>query len=82
MLLNRYNKIKGIGQTEDTSGNTKSNVTDFLEKYSDGNDCIQILRKDLMSIMSDIQWIKESGYENEQFSLDFVDALNALSVSI
>lgn len=67
---------------EDTSGNTKSNVMDFLEKYSDGNDCIQILRKDLMSIISDIQWIKESGNENEQFSLDFVDALNTLSVSI
>lgn len=67
---------------EDTSGNTKSNVDFFLEKYVDGNDIIQVLRKDLMSILSDVQWIIESGNQNEQFALDFADALNELSVRV
>lgn len=67
---------------EDTSGNTQSYVSDFLEKYAEGSDPIQILRKDLMSITSDVQWIKESKQQNEQWALDFADALNELSVSI
>ncbi len=75
-------KYEECNSTEDTSGNTKSNVTDFLEKYAEGNDAIQVLRYDLMKILSDIHWIKESGNENEQFSLDFADALNEISVSI
>lgn len=69
-------------QEEDTSGNTYSQADSFLEKYANGDDIIQCLRKDLMSILSDIQWIKESNNENEQWALDFVDALNELSVSL
>lgn len=65
---------------EDTSGANKSKVDTFLEKYAEGNDIIQILRKDLMSILSDVQWILESKNQHEQFSLDFADALNELSV--
>lgn len=67
---------------EDTSGNTDSNVTKFLEKYSDGNDVMQILRKDLMALLSDMQWIIESNNVNEQWALDFADAINEISVSI
>lgn len=67
---------------EDTSGVTHSNVVDFLEKYAEGNDIIQVLRKDLMSVLSDVQWIKESNNQHEQFAMDFCDALNELSVSI
>lgn len=67
---------------EDTSGNTKSNVYSFLEKYAEGNDAIQILRRDLMSVTSDMHWIKESNNQHEQWALDFADALNELSVSI
>lgn len=71
-----------VTTTEDTSGKTESNVAHFLEKYAEGNDAIQVLRYDLMKILSDMHWIKESGNENEQFSLDFADALNEISVSI
>lgn len=67
---------------EDTSGNTKSNVYSFLEKYAEGNDAIQILRRDLMSVTSDMHWIRESKNQHEQWALDFADALNELSVSI
>lgn len=74
-------KFTTVTTTEDTSGKTKSNIADFLEKYAEGNDAIQVLRCDLMKILSDVQWIKESGNENEQFSLDFLDALNEISVS-
>ena len=68
--------------TEDTSGNTESNVSIFLEKYAEGNDAIQVLRYDLMKVLSDMHWIKESGNENEQFALAWADALNEISVSI
>lgn len=68
--------------TEDISGKTKSNVTHFLEKYAEGDDTIQVLRYDLMKILSDMHWIKESSNENEQFALDFADALNEISVTI
>lgn len=67
---------------EDTSGNTESKVDKFLEKYADGNDIIQILRKDIMSILSDMQWIKESNNQHEQWAMDFADAINEISVSI
>lgn len=67
---------------ENTSGNTKSNVYSFLEKYAEGNDAIQILRRDLMSVTSDMHWIRESKNQHEQWALDFADALNELSVSI
>ena len=67
---------------EDTSGNTDSNVTKFLEKYADGNDVLQVLRKDLMALLSDMQWIIESDNINEQWALDFADALNEISTSI
>ena len=67
---------------EDTSGNTDSNVAKFLEKYADGNDVLQVLRKDLMALLSDMQWIIESDNINEQWALDFADALNEISTSI
>lgn len=67
---------------EDTSGGNISKSDIFLEKYANGDDTIQILRTDLMSILSDIHWIKESNNENSQWALDFADALNELSVSI
>lgn len=65
---------------EDTSGNTKSNVYSFLEKYAEGNDAIQILRRDLMSVTSDMHWIKESKNQHEQWAIDFKKALNELSL--
>ena len=65
---------------EDTSGNTDSNVTKFLEKYADGNDVMQILRKDLMALLSDMQWIIESNNVNEQWAEDFKKALNEMSL--
>lgn len=68
--------------TEDISGKTESHITHFLEKYVEGDDTIQVLRYDLMKILSDMHWIKESGNENEQFALDFADALNEISVTI
>lgn len=68
--------------TEDISGKTESHVTHFLEKYVEGDDTIQVLRYDLMKILSDMHWIKESNNENEQFALDFADALNEISVTI
>lgn len=67
---------------EDTSGNTESKVMDFFEKYPGDNDLFKVLRKDLMAVLADIQWIKASNYDNEQWALDFADALNELSVSI
>jgi hypothetical protein len=75
-------KYSDSNTTEDTSGKTHSFVNDFLEKYSDGDDVLQVLRYDLMKIIADIQWIKETNNHNEQFSLDFCDALNELSVSL
>lgn len=71
MLTTRLNKIKNQNQTYQ-----------FLDKYKDGNQIIQVLRTDLMKIMSDIQWIKESKNQNEQWALDFADALNELSIQI
>lgn len=68
--------------TEDISGKTESHITHFLEKYVEGDDTIQVLRYDLMKVLSDMHWIKESGNENEQFALDFADALNEISVTI
>lgn len=53
---------------------------EFLEKYKDGNEAIQVLRHDLMKVCSDINWIIESGNQNEQFAIDFADALNAMSI--
>ena len=67
---------------EDDSGSMPGHIDYFLEKYAEGNDAIQILRKDLMSILSDIQWIIESNNQNEQFALDFADALNEASLKI
>lgn len=67
---------------EDTSGNTKSFVMDFLQNYAEGDDIIQELRKDIMKIMSDLYWIREGKHENESFAIDFADALNELSISI
>ena len=67
---------------EDTSGVPQSNVDLFLEKYANGNDIIQVLRTDLMKVLSDVQWIKESKNQHEQWALDFADALNEISVSI
>lgn len=66
----------------DDSGNTFSQCTNFLEKYADSDDILQVLRRDLMTIMSDIYWIKESKSEHEQWALDYADALNELSISI
>lgn len=78
--MDALDKLKN--NQEDISGNTFSHVTDFLEKYSEGNDIIQVLRKDLMSVLSDMQWINESRNQNEQWALDFADALNEISTSI
>ena len=63
-------------------GYTKGHVQHFLDTYQEGDTIIQILRKDLISLLSDIHWIKESGNEHEQFSLDFADALNEISIMI
>lgn len=71
-----------FNKKEDTSGNTKSRCFDFLEKYADSSTPIQCLRRDLMSIMADFHWIMESENKNEQWALDFADALNELSVSL
>lgn len=67
---------------EDTSGKTDSHIAKFLENYADSNDIIQVLRKDLMSVLSDMQWIVESNNNNEQWALDFADALNEISTTI
>lgn len=56
------------------------NAEEFLEKYKDGSEAIQVLRHDLMKVCSDINWIIESGNQNEQFAIDFADALNAMSI--
>ena len=69
-------------RVEDTSGKTDSHVAKFLENYAEGNDIIQVLRKDLMSVLSDMQWIVESNNNNEQWALDFADALNEISTTI
>lgn len=63
--------------TEDDSGNTESKMQDFLEEYA-GNDILNILRKDLMSLASDIKWIKETNSQNEPFALAFKDAIKEL----
>jgi hypothetical protein len=55
-------------------------VKDFFKKYSKGDAIMQVLCKDLAAIASDIEWIVETGKTNEQFSLDFADAVNSLSV--
>ena len=67
---------------EDTSGKTDSHIAKFLENYAESNDIIQVLRKDLMSVLSDMQWIVESNNSNEQWALDFADALNEISTTI
>ena len=67
---------------EDTSGKTDSHIAKFLENYAEGNDIIQVLRKDLMSVLSDMQWIVESNNSNVQWALDFADALNEISTTI
>lgn len=58
-----------------------SNVSHFLETYVDSGDAVQVLRYDLMKLLADVQWLKESGNQNEQFALDWVDAINELSCS-
>ncbi len=58
-----------------------SNVSHFLETYVDSGDTVQVLRYDLMKLLADVQWLKESGNQNEQFALDWVDAINELSCS-
>lgn len=63
--------------TEDDSGNTESKMQDFLEEYV-GDDILNILRKDLMSLASDIKWIKETNSQNEPFALAFRDAIKEL----
>ena len=65
---------------EDTSGKTDSHIAKFLENYAEGNDIIQVLRKDLMSVLSDMQWIVESNNSNEQWAEDFKKALNEMSL--
>ena len=35
-----------------------------------------------MSVLSDMQWIVESNNNNEQWALDFADALNEISTTI
>ena len=65
---------------EDTSGKTDSHIAKFLENYAEGNDIIQVLRKDLMSVLSDMQWILESNNNNEQWAEDFKKALNEMSL--
>lgn len=67
--------------SEPSTTENKSNVKYFLEKYSEGDVGIQALRYDLAKLVSDVNWIKESGYQNEQFCLDFMDALNEISVT-
>ena len=68
------NNLKHI----DDSGNTFSYCTNFLDKYVDGNDIVQVLRRDLMTIMSDIYWIQESNNQNEPFAVDFKNAIKEL----
>lgn len=68
------NNLKHI----DDSGNTFSYCTNFLDKYVDGNDIVQILRRDLMTIMSDMYWIQESNNQNEPFAIDFKNAIKEL----
>lgn len=63
--------------TEDDSGNTESKMQDFLEEYV-GDDILNVLRKDLMSLASDIKWIKETNNQNEPFALAFRDAIKEL----
>lgn len=63
--------------TEDDSGNTESKMQDFLEEYV-GDDILNVLRKDLMSLASDIKWIKETNNQNEPFALAFKDAIKEL----
>ena len=65
---------------EDTSGRMPGHVEHFLNKYEEGNDIIQVLRKDLMSVLSDMQWIIESNNVNEQWAADFKRALNEISL--
>ena len=65
---------------EDTSGRMPRHVEHFLNKYEEGNDIIQVLRKDLMSVLSDMQWIIESNNINEQWAVDFKKALNEISL--
>ena len=65
---------------EDTSGRMPGHVEHFLNKYEEGNDIIQVLRKDLMSVLSDMQWIIESNNINEQWAVDFKKALNEISL--
>lgn len=69
-------------KNKDDGGYKTGHVQHFLDTYQEGDDIIQILRKDLISLLSDIHWIKETGNEHEQFSLDFADALNEISVMI
>lgn len=63
------------------TGESKTDpVSAFFTKYDKGNAIMQVLCKDLAAISSDIQWILESEHQNEQFAIDFEDALNSLSV--
>lgn len=66
--------------TGESKTDTEDSVSAFFTKYGKGNAIMQVLCKDLAAISSDIQWIIESEHQNEQFAIDFEDALNSLSV--
>lgn len=80
----KWEKYQGDTMTEAptfSEPTCTSNVSHFLETYVDSSDAVQVLRYDLMKLLADAQWIKESGNQNEQFALDWVDAINELSCS-
>jgi vesicle coat complex subunit len=82
-IYNQSITTKTPEYSDTTSTENIKNLCDteeFLEKYKDGNEAIQVLRHDLMKVCSDINWIIESGNQNEQFAIDFADALNAMSI--
>lgn len=83
-IVEKWKKYQGEIMTEAptfSEPTCTSNITHFLETYVDSSDAVQVLRYDLMKLIADAQWIKESGNQNEQFALDWVDAINELSCS-
>ena len=54
----------------------------FFNKYKSGDAVVKTLIEDLQHVVSDVAWFKEAGRENEQLCIDFLDALNNLSIRL
>lgn len=69
MIFNKYYQLKN-----------QSFVESFFNKYSNiDNPLLKVLCGHLQTVCSDIEYIK-GRHENEQWAIDYADALNELSL--